>query len=56
MTNPSTRIPAQGVMKLRFDRPFLGHHYYALSMSESCVGVERKREIVKGKNACSLYE
>ena len=39
----STRIPAPGVMKFKnFGRPFLGHHYYILSLSVLCLGVEKK--------------
>ena len=25
-----------------FDRPFLGHHYYILGLSDLCLGVEKK--------------
>ena len=26
----------------KFDRPLLGHHYYMLSLSDLCLGVEKK--------------
>ena len=36
---PSIRTPAPGVMKFTiFGRPFLGHHYYTLSLSDLCLG------------------
>ena len=25
-----------------FGRPFLGHHYYTLGLSDQCLGVEKK--------------
>ena len=36
-----------------FGWPFLGHYYYALSLSESCPKVEKK--IFKQNNALSLF-
>ena len=34
---------SRGVMKIyNSDRPFLGHHYYILSLSDICMGVEKK--------------
>ena len=36
------QTPAPGVMKLNFGRPFLGHYYYILSLSDICMGVEMK--------------
>ena len=39
----STKPPAPGVMKFTiFGRPFLGHHYYILGLSDLCLGVEKK--------------
>ena len=36
--NPSPR----GHGSYNFGRPFLGHHYYILSLSNLCLGVEKK--------------
>ena len=37
-----------------FGRPFLGHHYYILGLSDLCLGEEKK--IYKKNNAFSLYD
>ena len=39
---PSTRTPAQGVIKVKsFGRLFLCHHYFILSLSDLRLGVEK---------------
>ena len=44
MVTPQHKIPAMGVMKftLKFCKPFLGDHYYVLSLSEKCPGVRKR--------------
>ena len=37
-----------------FVRPFLGHHYYILSLSDLCIG--GKKKIFKRNNAFALYD
>ena len=37
MATPSARTPAQGGHEIyNFGRPFLGHHYYILSLYDLC--------------------
>ena len=38
----STRTPALGHEINNFGRPFLGHHYDILGLSDLCLGVEKK--------------
>ena len=40
MAMPSTRSPAPGSWN-NLDRPYLGHHYYTLSLPDLCLGVEK---------------
>ena len=38
----STRTPTPGGHEIyNFGRPFLGHHYYILSLSDLCLGVDK---------------
>ena len=32
----------RGHENYNFGRPFLGHHYYIISLSDQCLGVEKK--------------
>ena len=42
MATPNTRTPAPGGHEIyNLGRPFLGHHYYILCLSEPCPGVEK---------------
>ena len=40
-----------------FRRPFIGHHYFILSMSELCLGIEMKnfKEIIHFNYIYDLY-
>ena len=43
MATPLRQNPCPGGYEIyNFGRPFLGHHYYLLSLSELCLGVEKK--------------
>ena len=43
MATPQHKTPCPGVHEIyNFGRPFLGHHYYILSLSDQCLGVEKK--------------
>ena len=43
MATPQHMNPChEGPEIYNFGRPFFGHHYYILSLSEPCTGVERK--------------
>ena len=40
---PLQKNPCPGGHEIyKFDRPLLGHHYYMLSLSDLCLGVEKK--------------
>ena len=42
MDTPNIRTLALGGHEIyNFGRPFLGHHYYTLSLSDLCLGVEK---------------
>ena len=43
----------KGHESYNFGRPFLGHHFYTLSLSDLCLGALKK--IFKQNNAFSLY-
>ena len=50
--------PCPGVHDIyNFGKPFLGHHYYILGLSDLCLGVEKRifKEI-NSNNAFSLYD
>ena len=43
MTAPEHKIPLPGVYDIcSVGRPFLAHHYYTLSLSNPCAGVDNK--------------
>ena len=43
MATPQHKTPCPGVHEIyNFGRPFLGHHYDILSLSDQCLGVEKK--------------
>ena len=43
MATPNIRNQALGVMKLTiFGKPFLVHHYFIVSLSNLCLGEEKK--------------
>ena len=43
MAMPQHKNPCLGGHEIyNFGRPFLGHHYYILSLSDLCLGVEKK--------------
>ena len=43
MATPKHHNPSPwGHESYNFGRPFLGHHYYILSLSDICIGVEKK--------------
>ena len=39
---PSTRTSAPGTKNYKFGRPFLGYRLYTFSLSDLCLGVEKK--------------
>ena len=44
MATPSHKKPCRrGHEIYNFDRPFLGHHYYILGVSDLCFGVRKKK-------------
>ena len=43
MATPLQKNPCPGGHEIyNFGRPFLGHHYYLLGLSDLCLGVEKK--------------
>ena len=43
MATPKHQNPSPGGHEIySFDRNFLGHHYYILSLSDLCLGVEKQ--------------
>ena len=43
MATPKHKNPCPGGHEIyNFGRPFLGHHYYILGLSDQCLGVEKK--------------
>ena len=43
MATPEHKNPYPGGHEIyNFGRPFLGHHYYILGLSDLCLGVEKK--------------
>ena len=42
MATPSKEPLPRGLDIYKFCRPFLGHHYYTLSLYGPCIGVEKK--------------
>ena len=46
MATPLHKNPCPGGHEIyNFGRPFRGHHYYTLSLSDLCLGVEIFKEI-----------
>ena len=43
---PHQELRPEGLETNYFGRPFLGHYYYTLSLSDLCLGVEKKILIV----------
>ena len=42
MATLNIMTPALGSRKYNFGRPFLGHHFFILNLSDLCLGVEKK--------------
>ena len=55
MATPQHKNPCPRSNEIyNFGRPFIGHHYNILGLSDLCLGVKKK--IFKEKNAFSLYD
>ena len=62
---PQHKTPCPGGHEIyNFGRLFLGHYYNILSLSDICMGIDKKfykeigdrQEVLKRNNACSLYD
>ena len=55
MATPLRKNPCPGGHEIyNFGRPFLGHHYYILNLSDICIG--GKKKILRRNNAFSQYD
>ena len=54
MTTSLLNNPCTGPHEIyNFSRPYIGHHYYILSLFDLCLGVEKKIFKRKGKSCCN---